>query len=79
MDYETLIYKLGSLHSMLREMSDEGAHQGEHTIAYTGRDGVQRTLHVYIDGTDFQMTDSEGMSDFQFSSEVFPLDEDDDE
>lgn len=55
MEYETLVYKLGSLHSLLRDLEAAGLFQGEHTIAYTGRDGTQQTIHVYIDGTELQI------------------------
>ncbi|WP_119066741.1 hypothetical protein [Aggregatilinea lenta] len=79
MVYETLVYKLGSLHGLLCELADEELYQGEHTIAYTGRDGIQRTLHAYIEGTDFQMTETPVTSDLHLFSEVFPLDEDDGE
>ncbi len=56
MDYNTLVYKLGSLHSLLRELESAGLHQGEHTITFTGADGVRQQVHVYIDGTDLQMS-----------------------
>ncbi|MBI1278665.1 MAG: hypothetical protein GC179_11115 [Anaerolineaceae bacterium] len=60
MDYNNLVYKLGSLHSLLREIEAAGLFQGEHTIVYSGADGAQQTLHVYIDGTDLQMTQTTG-------------------
>ncbi|HEX2906930.1 MAG TPA: hypothetical protein VHO69_08725 [Phototrophicaceae bacterium] len=56
MDYEHLIYKLESLDSLLRELDAAGMYQGEHTIVYTGRDRIQRILHIHIDGTDLQMS-----------------------
>jgi hypothetical protein len=58
MEYATLIRKLGSLHSLLRELDHTHEFQGEHTIAYSSADGVERTLHIYIDGTELQMFDS---------------------
>jgi hypothetical protein len=67
MEYEKLVYKLGSLHSLLREVADAGLYQGEHTIVYSGSDGAQQTLHVYIDGTDLQMSHSPGSSGFNMS------------
>ena len=60
MDYNNLVYKLGSLHSILRELEADGLYQGEHTIVYSASDGTQQTLHVYIDGTDLQMSHSPG-------------------
>ena len=60
MDYNMLIYKLGSLHSLLREIEAAGLYQGEHTIVYSAADGTQQTLHVYIDGTEFQMGPTAG-------------------
>jgi hypothetical protein len=66
-DYETLIYKLGSLHSTLRELAEYAQYQGEHTIAYSSG-GIQRTLHIYIDGTDLQMSESPIISGFSFST-----------
>jgi hypothetical protein len=71
MEYEKLVYKLGSLHSLLREIADAGLYQGEHTIVYSGRDGAQQTLHVYIDGTDLQMGHTPGSSGFNLSTSVF--------
>ncbi len=68
MDYNTLVYKLGSLHSLLREIEAAGLYQGERTIVYSGADGTQQTLHVYIDGTDFQMCQTPGnRTGFSFS------------
>ncbi len=73
MDYNTLVYKLGSLHSLLREIEAAGMFQGEHTIAYSGADGTRHTLHVYIDGTEFQMGPTAGnQTGLSFSSSVFP-------
>ncbi len=62
MDYNQLVYKLGSLHSLLRELEAAQEFQGEHTIAYSAPDGTQQTLHVHIDGTHFQMSDTPGNS-----------------
>ena len=67
MEYDKVIYKLGSLYSMLRNLEAEGLYQGEHTIAYADANGVQRTVHVYIDGTQIQMCDSTGSADLSFS------------
>jgi VCBS repeat-containing protein len=58
--YNQLVYKLGTLHSLLRELEATDQLQGEHTIVYTGADGVRQTLHVYIDGTDLQMSNTTG-------------------
>ena len=69
MDYETLIYKLGSLHTLLRELGEAGLYQGEHTIAYSAGN-VDRTIHVYIDGTDLQMSDTPMSNNWQFSTGV---------
>jgi hypothetical protein len=74
MEYEKLVYKLGSLHSLLREVADAGLFQGEHTIVYSGIDGVQQTLHVYIDGTDLQMSQTPGNLGLSFSAGLSPLD-----
>ena len=60
MEYDKLIYKLGSLHSLLRELEEANLFQGEHTISYAGLDGTEQTLHVYIDGTDLQMSQTPG-------------------
>ncbi len=69
MDYNKLVYKLGSLHGILREIEAEGLFQGEHTIVYSGADGTQQTLHVYIDGTELQMSQTSGSpSGLNFSS-----------
>ncbi len=62
MEYNQLVYKLGSLHSFLRELEAAGLYQGEQVIVYTGADGVQQTLHIYIDGTDLQMSNTPGNS-----------------
>lgn len=70
MEYETLVYKLGSLHNLLRELEAAGLHQGEHTIAYTGHDGTQQTLHIYIDGTDLQMSNSPISPNLPFSFDI---------
>jgi hypothetical protein len=59
-DFNTLVYKLGSLHSMLRELESAGLYQGEHTIHYTGPDGSRHTLHIYIDGTELEMSRTPG-------------------
>lgn len=67
MDYETLIYKLGSLHTLLRELGEAGLYQGEHTIAYNSA-SADRTLHVYIDGTDLQMSESPMSGEWGFST-----------
>jgi VCBS repeat-containing protein len=64
MDYEKLVYTLGKLHRTLRELEADGQHQGEHTIVYTTADGATETVHVYIDGTDLQMTRTPGGDHF---------------
>jgi hypothetical protein len=72
MDYNTLIYKLGSLHSLLREFEAAGLYQGEHTIVYSAADGTQQTLHVYIDGTELQMGPTAGnQTGLNFSNSLF--------
>ena len=75
MNYEKLVYKLGSLHSLLRELDEAGLFQGEHTIAYANHDGTQQTIHVYIEGTELQMSNTPGIpSGFSFSTDVPPED-----
>lgn len=71
MDYNTLIYKIGSLHSLLRELEAASAYQGEHTISYRGADGTEQTLHIYIDGTDLQMSNTPGHVGFNLSINSF--------
>jgi hypothetical protein len=56
--YEKLIHKLGSLHSLLRELESAELYQGEHTIVYSSVDGTRQMLHVYIDGTDLQLSNT---------------------
>jgi hypothetical protein len=68
--YDKLIYKLGSLHSLLRELEAAGLHQGEHTISYSGVDGTQQTLHVYVDGTDLQMSQTPGTWGIDLTTDV---------
>lgn len=70
MDYAELIRKLGSLHSLLRDLEAAGMYQGEHTIAYKGLDGTQQTVHVYIDGTDLQMSHTPARPGFTMSADV---------
>lgn len=70
MDYNMLVYKIGSLHSLLRELAAADTFQGEHTIAYTGRDGVSQTVHVYIDGTDLQMSETPGSGGLNLSIDL---------
>jgi hypothetical protein len=67
MDYDTFVYKLGSLHSMLSELAEQDLYQGEHTIHYTGKHGIQRTLHVYVDGTEIQLSDTPPSTYFNLS------------
>ncbi len=74
MEYETLVYKLGSLHSLLRELEAAGLYQGEHTIAYSSDDGTQQTLHIYIDGTDLQMSNTSGNAGLHLSTDVYQED-----
>ena len=71
MEFGKLVYKLGSLHSLLREVADAGLYQGEHTIVYAGRDGTEQTLHVYIDGTDLQMSNTPGNAGMNISTDMF--------
>lgn len=70
MEYTTLIRKLGSLHSLLRELDSANEFQGEHTIVYSNADGVECTLHVYIDGTEMQMFDSPPSPGLRFSTQI---------
>jgi hypothetical protein len=72
MDYPTLVRKLGSLHSLLRELEREGVYQGEHTIIYSDSHGEERTLHVYIDGAELQMTETPNTTGLHFSTGVAP-------
>lgn len=74
MEFDKLVYKLGSLHSLLRELEGADLYQGEHTIAYTGADGTKQTLHIYIDGTDLQMSNTPGSFGFNMSLDVFSED-----
>lgn len=68
MDFETLVYKLGSLHSLLRQLEAANLYQGEHTIAYTSNDGTRQTLHVHIDGTELQIFNTSDLpAGFNFS------------
>lgn len=68
--YEKLIYKVGSLYSLLRELQETNQFQGEMSILYN-RDGIETTIYVYIDGTDFQITDTPGgSSGMSFSTSV---------
>jgi hypothetical protein len=71
MNYDKLVYKLGSLHSLLRELESAGMFQGEHTIAYSNADGVQQTVHVYIEGTDLQMSSTDGNPGLSVSNDLF--------
>lgn len=70
MEYDKLVYKLGSLHSLLRELEAAQLHQGEHTISYSAADGTQHTLHIYIDGTDLQMSNTAGSTGFRLSADI---------
>jgi VCBS repeat-containing protein len=74
MDYNKLVYKLGSLHTLLRELEAAEVLQGEHTITYSAADGTQHTLHVYIDGTEFQMSNTPGGTGIGLSTDIFSLD-----
>lgn len=74
MEFDKLVYKLGSLHSLLRELEAADLYQGEHTIAYTGADGTKQTLHIYIDGTDLQMSNTPSSFGFNMSLDVFSED-----
>jgi hypothetical protein len=71
-EYATLVRKLGSLHSLLRELQREGMYQGEHTIIVNDSRGEERTLHVYIDGAELQMTESANHTGLHFSTGVTP-------
>ncbi len=70
MDYNKLVYKLGSLHSLLQELNEAGLYQGEHTIVYSAK-GVTKTLHVYIDGSDLQMSETPTNPGLHFSAAAF--------
>jgi hypothetical protein len=67
--YAKLVHKLGSLHTLLRECAEEGLYQGEHTIAYSAG-GVAKTLHVYIDGTNIEMSETPGSVGLSFSAGI---------
>jgi VCBS repeat-containing protein len=69
--YDKLVYKLGSLHSLLREISNGDLYQGEHTLVFTGADGAAQTVHIYIDGTDLQMSATEGSPGINLSAAAF--------
>ncbi|HUN05987.1 MAG TPA: hypothetical protein PLQ56_05280 [Aggregatilineales bacterium] len=69
--YDKLVYKLGSLHSLLREIAREDQYQGEHTLVFTGADGESQTVHIYIDGTDLQMSATEGSPGINLSATLF--------
>lgn len=51
-DYATLVRKIGSLFSELR--SANGAFDGEHTIEFTGRDGVTCAIKIHIEGSSIE-------------------------
>jgi VCBS repeat-containing protein len=69
--YDKLVYKLGSLHSILRELASSDLYQGEHTLVFTGADGTAETVHIYIDGTDLQMSATEGSPGLNLSATAF--------
>jgi hypothetical protein len=69
--YDKLVYKLGSLHSLLRELASDDLHQGEHTLVFTGADGEAQTVHIYIDGTDLQMSATEGSPGINLNAAAF--------
>ncbi len=72
MDYGKLVAKVGALYSVLSELEKTGLYQGEHTVVFTGVDGAERTLHIYVDGTEFQMFDSPSSSSLHLSNRVQP-------
>jgi hypothetical protein len=65
--YDKLVYKVGSLYTLLSELQQYDLYQGEMTIAYSAG-GVEKTLHVYIDGTEMQISDSPGNPGLSFSA-----------
>jgi len=67
-DYATLVRKLGSLHSLLRELQQNGLYQGEHTIIYNDMNGDERVLHIYIDGAELQMSEGPNTTGLHFST-----------
>ena len=71
MEYAMLVQKIGSLHSLLRDLASDELYQGEHTISYTGADGVEQTIHVHIDGTDLQMSNTPGGFGLNISFDMF--------
>ena len=71
--YARLVYKLGSLHSLLTECAREGLYQGEHTISYNAG-GVSRTLHVYIEGTNIEMSETPGSAGLRFNTDFISRD-----
>lgn len=68
MNYERLIYKIGSLYSELCEI--HGAYDGEHTINFVGRDGKARLIKVHIDGDSIEFIGISGDSTLTGALEV---------
>jgi len=67
--YDKLVYKVGSLYSLLTELEAHGLYQGEFTVAVNAG-GSERTLHVYIDGTEMQLSDAPGSPGLRFSADL---------
>lgn len=72
MDYGKLVAKVGALYSILSDIEKMGLYQGEHTVVYTGVDGQERAIHIYVDGTEFQMFDTPAASNPHPSNQVQP-------
>jgi hypothetical protein len=66
--YDKLVYKVGSLYSLLTELEANGMYQGEFTVAVSNG-GSERTLHVYIDGTEMQLSETPGNPGLSFSAD----------
>jgi len=58
-DFSELIFRVGQLYSRLASNAARGVYQGEFTVSYKGAAG-EKTLYVYVDGTDFQLSDAPG-------------------
>ena len=70
MNYEDFIYKMGSLFSMLSQWQEDGEFQGEHTLSFTGSNGTKKTVHIYGDGYDFQISGDDESSGLNLNIDV---------
>lgn len=66
--YARFIYYTGKLYACLEEF--EGELDGEHTVGYQSGE-VKKSLHIHIDGTEFQLfaSDEAGMLTFKRGQE----------